>query len=49
VWTLQAEETVPADVDAQVTAILSRLTSDEMVWAELCVRCADRPVDDHPV
>jgi len=37
-WTLQAEETEPADVDAQITAILSRLTPDEMIWTELCAR-----------
>lgn len=37
-WTLQAEETAPADVDAQITAILSRLTPDEMIWAELCAK-----------
>lgn len=34
-WSLQAEETEPGDLDAQVTAILSRLTQDEAVWAEL--------------
>src|SRR4051794_30509829 len=35
-WSLEADETEPADLDAQVTAILSRLTSDEAVWAKLC-------------
>ena len=34
-WTLQAEETEPADPDAPVRAILSRLTHDESVWAEI--------------
>jgi Domain of unknown function (DUF4279) len=37
-WTLQADETMPADVDSQVTAILSRLTPEEMIWAQLCDR-----------
>jgi hypothetical protein len=35
-WSLEAGETEPADLDAQVTAILSRLTTDEAVWAGLC-------------
>jgi len=34
-WSLQAHETEPADLDAQVTAILSRLTTSDSVWAEL--------------
>lgn len=34
-WSLQAHETKPADLDAQVTAILSRLTVDQSAWAEL--------------
>lgn len=34
-WTLQAPETEPADIDAQVAEILSRLTTDESAWAEL--------------
>lgn len=34
-WTLQAVETSPADLDVQVAEILSRLTADESVWAEL--------------
>lgn len=34
-WSLQADETSPGDMDAQVTTILSRLTTDESVWAEL--------------
>lgn len=34
-WMLQADETEPADLDAQVAAILSRLTTDESVWAGL--------------
>jgi Domain of unknown function (DUF4279) len=41
-WSLDAAETEPADLDAQVTAILSRLTTDEAVWAKLC---ADYHVD----
>lgn len=34
-WWLEAEVTEPADLDAQVAAILARLTTDESVWAEL--------------
>ena len=34
-WMLQADETEPADLDAQVAAILSRLTTDESVWAAI--------------
>ena len=34
-WMLQAEKTEPADVDAQVAGILSRLTDDKAVWAHL--------------
>jgi hypothetical protein len=34
-WSLRAEQTEPGDLDAQVTAILSRLTQDESVWAEI--------------
>lgn len=34
-WMLRADKTEPADLDAQVTAILSRLTTDESVWAGL--------------
>ncbi|CAB4957660.1 unannotated protein [freshwater metagenome] len=34
-WSLQAEVTEPGDLDAQVAAILSRLTQDETVWAEV--------------
>lgn len=37
-WSLHAPETAPADLDAQVTAILSRLTDDESVWAALRVK-----------
>lgn len=37
-WSLHADETEPADLDAQVTAILRRLTTDESAWAELHVR-----------
>lgn len=34
-WTLEAHETESADLDAQFTAILSRLTTDGSVWVEL--------------
>lgn len=34
-WMLRADETAPADVDAQVMAILNRLTVDEAVWSAL--------------
>lgn len=34
-WQLQAEGTEPADLDAQVTAVLGRLTTDESVWTQL--------------
>ena len=34
-WSLHAPETAPADLDAQVSAILSRLTDDAHVWAAL--------------
>ncbi|GAB4013493.1 DUF4279 domain-containing protein [Nocardioides ultimimeridianus] len=34
-WRLQARETEPADLDAQVAEILDRLTPDASVWAEL--------------
>ncbi|PUA80511.1 DUF4279 domain-containing protein [Nocardioides currus] len=37
-WSLQAEEAEPGDLDAQVAAILSRLTQDETVWAEVGYR-----------
>ncbi len=37
-WRLHADETEPADLDAQVTSILGRLTSNESAWAELRVR-----------
>jgi hypothetical protein len=39
-WSLQAEETAPADPDAQVTAILSRVTPDEATWAGLRAKYA---------
>jgi hypothetical protein len=35
-WSIEATETAPADLDAQVDAILGRLTADETVWAGLC-------------
>ena len=34
-WTLEADDTSPGDVDAQVIAILDRLTADERVWGGL--------------
>lgn len=34
-WSLEAEETSPADIDAQVANLLGRLTSDLSVWADL--------------
>lgn len=34
-WMLRADETQPADVDAQVMAILNRLTADLTVWSAL--------------
>ena len=34
-WTLRTAETEPADIDAQVAEILSRLTGDKSVWAEI--------------
>jgi Domain of unknown function (DUF4279) len=34
-WSLHADETSPADVDAQVNALLGRLDPDLAVWAEL--------------
>ncbi|MEQ4209780.1 DUF4279 domain-containing protein [Actinopolymorpha sp. B9G3] len=37
-WSLDAEETTPADVDAQVATIRGRLTSDEAVWRDLGAR-----------
>ena len=37
-WMLQADETEPADLDAQVVAILSHLTSTDSVWAKLCAQ-----------
>lgn len=37
-WSLHADETAPADLDAQVAGILSRLTTDESVWAEVHAR-----------
>jgi hypothetical protein len=39
-WSLEADDTAPADVDvdAQVNAILDRLTTDEMVWGRLRAR-----------
>lgn len=37
-WHLAADETAPADLDAQVAAILSRLTTDEPAWTELHAR-----------
>lgn len=38
IWSLHADETEPADLDAQVTSILGRLTTNESAWAELQVR-----------
>jgi hypothetical protein len=35
---LEADDTAPADVDAQVNAILDRLTTDEMVSGRLRAR-----------
>ncbi len=32
-WVLEAEETNPADLDEQVSAILGRLTGDLSTWA----------------
>lgn len=37
-WTLGAEETTPADVDAQVKGLLGRLTSDLGTWTDLSDR-----------
>ncbi len=34
-WSLEARETEPVDLDGQVNAILSRLTTDKAVWAKL--------------
>lgn len=34
-WALESDETSPADVDAQVSGLLSRLTNDLTLWAEL--------------
>jgi hypothetical protein len=34
-WSLHADETSPADVDAQVNALLGRLDPDLAAWAEL--------------
>lgn len=35
-WSLEADETEPANLDAQVTVILSRLTTNQAVWVKLC-------------
>jgi hypothetical protein len=37
-WRLHASETSPADLDAQVAEILSKLSSDLRVWAELSAK-----------
>lgn len=34
-WSLEADETEPADLDAQVAVILGRLTTDQAVWVKL--------------
>jgi len=37
-WRLQASETAPADLDAQVSEILSKLSSDLKIWSDLSAR-----------
>jgi hypothetical protein len=37
-WLLEASETVPADLDAQVDELLGRLTPDLGTWHELADR-----------
>jgi hypothetical protein len=37
-WTYQAQETGPADVDAQVAELLGQLTPDVQVWRQLAGR-----------
>jgi|SRR5580658_10253377 Domain of unknown function (DUF4279) len=37
-WRLHATETSPADLDAQVAEILSRLSSDLNVWSDLSAK-----------
>ena len=37
-WSLDAPETEPADIDSQVSALLHPLTDDLDVWRELAVR-----------
>ena len=39
-WTLQASETAPADLDAQVNELLGLLTSDRRTWHQLADRFA---------
>lgn len=34
-WSLEADETTPADLDVQVAGLLSRLTADEATWERL--------------
>lgn len=34
-WSLEAEDSAPADLDAQVTRLLARLPDDAAVWARL--------------
>ncbi|MEC4615051.1 DUF4279 domain-containing protein [Tsukamurella tyrosinosolvens] len=41
-WSLEAAATEPADIDAQVTQLLSSLPADLGVWRELSVRYALR-------
>lgn len=37
-WMLEAEQTSPADIDAQVTSLLDRLTGDLTTWTDLAER-----------
>ncbi len=41
-WSLAAEDTEPADIDTQVTQLLSGLPADLGVWRELSDQCALR-------